>query len=75
MAKLPVLSGKEVIKALFKIGFQHIRTRGSHAILSKQTEFGKTTIPVPLHPELAKGTLKSIIKATGLELDEFLNLL
>ena len=75
MAKMPVLSGKEVIKTLSKIGFQHIRTRGSHAILSKQTESGKISLPVPLHPELAKGTLKSIIKQSGLELDEFLELL
>jgi len=65
MAKLPVLSGKEVIKTLSKVGFQHIRTGGSHAILSKQTETGKITLPVPLHSELAKGTLKSIIKQAG----------
>jgi len=62
MPKLPVLSGKEVIKILSKIGFIHIRTSGSHAILNKQDKLkGKITIPVPLHPELAKGTLKSII--------------
>ena len=61
MPKLPVLSGKEVIKALSKIGFEHVRTKGSHAILNKQTEKGKVTIPVPLHKELAKGTLKSIM--------------
>ena len=44
MPKLPVLSGKDVIKALSKIGFTHVRTRGSHAILNKQTEKGKVTI-------------------------------
>ena len=61
MPKLPVLSGKEAIKALSKIGFEHVRTKGSHAILNKQTDKGKVTIPVPLHKELAKGTLKSIM--------------
>ena len=55
MPKLPVLSGKELIKALSKIGFVHVRTKGSHAILNKQTEKGRITIPVPLHKELAKG--------------------
>ena len=40
--KLPVVSGKETIKALSKIGFQHVRTKGSHAILNKQTEYGNT---------------------------------
>ena len=75
MPKLPVLSGKDIIKVLSKIGFEHVRTKGSHAILNKQTEKGKITVPVPLHPELAKGTLKSIIKEAGLTLDEFLELL
>ena len=75
MPKLPVVSGKEVIKALSKIGFKHVRTSGSHAILNKQTEKGKRTIPVPLHRELAKGTLKSIMKQAGLSLEDFLKLL
>jgi len=51
MPKLPVLSGKDVIKILSKIGFQHTRTAGSHAILKKVTENGKITLPVPLHKE------------------------
>jgi len=72
--KLPVVSGKEVVKALSKIGFKHMRTRGSHAILNKETDKGKITIPVPLHKELAKGTLKSIIKQAGLSLEDFLEL-
>lgn len=75
MPKLPVLSGKEVIKALSKIGFKHIRTRGSHAILNIQTEKGKITIPVPLHYELAKGTLKSIMRQVNLNLEDLLKLL
>ena len=75
MPKLLVLSGKEVIKALSKIGFEHVRTKGSHAILNKQTEKGKVTIPVPLHKELAKGTLKSIMNQAELGLEELLELL
>ena len=75
MPKLPVLSGKDVIKVLSKIGYQHVRTSGSHAILNKQTEKGKITIPVPLHKELAKGTLKSIMRQADLSLDDLLKLL
>ncbi|MBI4158978.1 type II toxin-antitoxin system HicA family toxin [Candidatus Woesearchaeota archaeon] len=75
MPKLPIVSGKDVVKALSKIGFQHVRTRGSHAILNKQTENGKITIPVPLHKELAKGTLKSIMRQAELSLEDFLKLL
>ena len=75
MPKLPIVSGKEIIKALSKIGFIHVRTSGSHAILKKQDkEKGKTIVPVPLHKELAKGTLKSIMRQIGIELDELLEL-
>lgn len=76
MPKLPVLSGKELIKFLSKIGFKHIRTTGSHAILNKEdSEKGKITIPVPLHPELAKGTLRSIMNQAGIRLEDLLRLM
>lgn len=71
MAKLPVLSGNDIVKLLKKIGYDHVRTKGSHAILTKQTEKGKITIPVPLHKELAVGTLKSIIDQAGFSREEF----
>ena len=76
MPKLPRVSGKEVVKALSKLDFEHIRTHGSHAILSKiDNEKGKITVPVPLHNELAKGTLKSIMRQVGINLEELLELL
>lgn len=54
----------------------HIRTSCSHAILNKIDPVkGKITIPVPLHPELAKGTLKSIMRQTELKLEDLLNLM
>jgi len=74
MPKLPVVSGKDVIKALSKIGFHHVRTAGSHAILKKDFEKGQIVIPVPLHPEIAKGTLLSILRQTQLNREEFLRL-
>lgn len=75
MARLPVLSGKKFTKVLSKLGYQHIRTRGSHMIFVKQSDSGKKTIPVPNHNELAKGTLKAIMEQAGLRLDDLLNLL
>ncbi len=75
MPKLPILSGKDVVKALSRIGFEHVRTKGSHAILNKSTAQGKITIPVPLHKELAKGTLKSVMRQADLNLEDFLKLL
>ena len=75
MPKLPIVFGKEVIKVLSKLGYEHVRTKGSHAILNKMTENGKVTIPVPLHKELAKGTLRSILNQAELEVEDFLKLL
>ena len=75
MPKLPILSGHDVLKVLIKIGFTHIRTRGSHAIVKKQTPQGSKTIPVPLHKELAKGTLKSIMNQASLTTEDLIKLL
>ncbi len=73
--KLPRLSGKEIIKALSKIGFQSIRQKGSHVFLLKETEEEKRSTVVPLHKEVDRGTLLEIIRQTGLKKDEFLKLL
>jgi len=63
-------------KILSKIGFVHERTKGSHAILNKQDPIkGKITIPVPLHQELAKGTLKSVMRQVDLKLDDLWKLM
>ena len=56
------------------MGFRYSRTRGSHAILNKETINGKLTVIVPLHHEVAKGTFKSILKQANLTLEEFLKL-
>lgn len=75
MVKLPVLSGKEVVKIFSKIGYKHVRTRGSHIIMVKQINGGKKTVPIPNHKELAKGTLKAIMNQADLKLDDLMELL
>jgi predicted RNA binding protein YcfA (HicA-like mRNA interferase family) len=73
MTKLPNISGKVCIKALAKIGYYQKRQEGSHIILRKDDLFSQ--IVVPNHKNIAKGTLGTIIKNTGLTVDEFINLL
>ena len=73
--KLPVLSGREVIKILKKVGFEEKRQKGSHIILIKKTEQGKKAVVVPNHNEVDKGTLLEIIRQAGLTREEFLKLL
>lgn len=71
MSKLPVLSGEELIKALLKAGFTIVHQKGSH--VSLQNGIYKTV--VPLHEELAKGTLLSILKQCGLSKEDLIKLL
>lgn len=71
MPKLPVLSGQEVCRILEKHGFSKVRQRGSHIAMQKSGESGTTTIPVPDHDELRIGTLRSIIRQSGLGLEAF----
>jgi len=75
MPKLPIVSGIKIVKALSKLDFEHIRTSGSHMILTRTKNGMKITIPVPNHKTLAKGTLKSIMKQVGINLEELLELL
>ena len=71
MPKLRRLSGRETIRALERLGFVQVRQRGSHVVLKRQTPEGATGCVVPLHRELATGTLRGILKQAGVSVDEF----
>jgi predicted RNA binding protein YcfA (HicA-like mRNA interferase family) len=71
--KLPVISGKEAVKAFSKVGWHVDRIAGSHAVMRK--EGSAITLSVPFHPELRKGLLRTLIKDAGIDLEEFLTYL
>jgi predicted RNA binding protein YcfA (HicA-like mRNA interferase family) len=73
MGKLGNISGKETAKAFEKAGWQARGQTGSHLVLTKAGI--RANLTVPLHPELAPGTLRALIRDSGLTVDEFLNLL
>ena len=74
MPKLPIVSGKEVVKALAKLGYIIDHQTGSHIILrNKDPPHRRLTIPN--HKEIAKGTLRAIIKQAGLTREGFMDLL
>jgi predicted RNA binding protein YcfA (HicA-like mRNA interferase family) len=75
MPKLPVISGKELVSALKKAGFVEVRQRGSHVSMQKVTHGVTYKTVVPMHRELAKGTLLDILQQTGLSRDDLLKLL
>ncbi len=74
MSELPRISGREVVKALKKIGYEQDRQRGSHIVL-RQTVRPHRRVTVPDHKEVAKGTLRAIIREVGLTVEEFKDLL
>ncbi|MHB8335169.1 MAG: type II toxin-antitoxin system HicA family toxin [Acidimicrobiales bacterium] len=69
---LPVVSGQEAATALAKAGFVPVVQRGSHVKLRDQN--GRTVI-VPLHRELARGTLSAILRQADVAVSEFIELL
>ncbi len=71
MLKLKVLSGTQVCKILEKHGFKEVRRRGSHIAMQRRVGKGTITVPIPDHKELKKGTLKSIIRQSGVPKEEF----
>jgi predicted RNA binding protein YcfA (HicA-like mRNA interferase family) len=72
MPSLPTLSGREVVKVFAREGWQMMRQRGSHMILVKPGHMA--TLSVPDHREVAKGTLRSLIRASGLSVERFVAL-
>lgn len=70
MGKLPALSGAELVSLLKKEGFQVVRQKGSHVSLQK----GAYRTVVPLHDDLAKGTLLGILKQCGMTREELMAL-
>jgi predicted RNA binding protein YcfA (HicA-like mRNA interferase family) len=70
--KLPVLSGKELLKILSKLGFVPVRQRGSHVFLKHSD--GRRTV-VPMHDEINRSTLQDILAEIKLSRDDFLKLM
>ncbi len=70
MPFLPVISGRKTVRAFEKLSWQIARQRGSHIIMVKEGEM--TTLSIPDHKEIAKGTLRSLIRAAGITVDEFI---
>lgn len=70
--QLPVLSGGEVSKVFEKASWEYVRQRGSHMVMVKEGHIA--TLSVPNHKTVAKGTLRSLIRASGLTVNQFVEL-
>jgi predicted RNA binding protein YcfA (HicA-like mRNA interferase family) len=74
LSKLPVVSGKQLCKTLGRIGYFIDHQTGSHIILRQESPPHRR-LTVPNHKEIARGTLRAIIRQAGLTADEFRELL
>lgn len=75
MSRLPVISGQEMVRALSKIGFTIVGRKGSHVRLKRRRDKEILIVIVPMHHELAKGTLKSVLRQANLTVEDLLRLL
>lgn len=69
MGNLPVCSGAEAVRAFERLGWRVARQSGSHIIMAKEASM--TTLSVPNHRSLDRGTLRSLIRFAGVTVDEF----
>ena len=73
MPSLPVLSGREAVRAFEKAGWEVSRQRDSHMILTREGHIA--SLSVPDHKEVARGTLRSLIRNSGMTVEAFTELL
>lgn len=71
MTRLPRLKGKEVVRVLERLGFQVVRTRGSHVFLRHEDGRG-TTVPVHSGETVGPGLLRSILRDVELSVQDLL---
>lgn len=71
MPSLPILSGRETVRIFERLGWQAVRQRGSHIIMVKDGPMA--SLSVPDHREVARGTLRSLIRSAGLPIEAFLD--
>jgi len=73
MPPLPIMSGRNVVRVFENLGWEVARRKGSHIIMVK--EGINVTLSIPNHKEVARGTLRSLIRSAGLTVVEFCNTL
>ena len=73
MPKISNLSGSQVVKSFKKLGWEVARQRGSHIIMVKQGH--NVTLSIPNHKTVAIGTLRKLIRISGLTVEQFENVI
>ena len=67
--KLPLVSGRQVLTALERLGFSEVHRKGSHVKMRHQD--GRIIV-FPFHDEIDRFTLKGALRDAEVDLEEFL---
>ena len=70
--KLPVVSGHELVRALERFGYIVVRQKGSHVRMRHPVNPGRLPITVPMHDEVAFGTLRRILRDSGVSVEQLI---
>ncbi len=73
MAKLPQLTGAEVVRKLKRLGFEEDHTKGAHVILRHATTGATTVVPCHGSKTVKKGTLHGILRQAGVTAEQFID--
>jgi predicted RNA binding protein YcfA (HicA-like mRNA interferase family) len=68
LSQLPSVSGKEAVRAFERLGYVRVRQKGSHVFMKCQ---GRASLSVPLNDPVKRGLLRSLVKDSGLTVEEF----
>ncbi|MGE3278366.1 MAG: type II toxin-antitoxin system HicA family toxin [Candidatus Altimarinota bacterium] len=75
MPKLPIISGKNLLKVLKKAGYIEVRKKGSHVFVEQKSSERSTVIPVHANEDLGKGILKRILNDLEISVDELIEMI
>jgi predicted RNA binding protein YcfA (HicA-like mRNA interferase family) len=70
MPPLPSITGRELVRALGKLGWQVVAQRGSHAQLKHPAQAGRVTVPLHAGETIGPGLLRSILSQAGVTAEE-----
>lgn len=73
--KLPIISGKDAVKAFGKLGYVTVRQTGSHIRMKHQSDSSKNPLSIPTHKVIGKGLLRKLLRDAEITIDDLYNLL
>jgi predicted RNA binding protein YcfA (HicA-like mRNA interferase family) len=73
--KLPIISGKDAVKAFGKLGYVTARQTGSHIRMKHPSDRSKKPLSIPNHKVIGKGLLRKLLRDAEITIDDLYNLL